>query len=967
MENFENLETYRMYIDAQLNDDFMESAPENIESDVANLVNEAELPLYKGCPSTKMLATIKFFKFKARYGLSDNGYDELREIVGSLLPPDNILPSSLYSTKKLLKAFDLGYEKIHACVNDCCLFRKDLEHKETCPKCGASRWKANKLTQKIEKGVPAKVLRYFPIIPRFRRMFRDAEKAEQLTWHETHRSQDGKMRHPVDSLAWKKIDSNWPEFAKAPRNLRLGLSSDGFNPFGDLSSRYSCWPVVLVAYNLPPSLCMSKENLMLTLLIPSPKQPRNDIDVYLEPLIEDLRELWINGVSAYDEFTKSVFNLKAVLMWTINDFPAYGNLSGYSTRERKHVRRFLAHNHPYRQNKAWFDGTIEDRVRPRKLTGSEVFHVVKGIKNNWGKKNKACTKKKRKKVDKDQGRKRKRTEGERLVVNEVIDDFADDIDGSGDEYNSDDPTKLSKRWKKKSIFFELPYWETLLLRHNLDMMHIEKNICESIIGTLLNMKGKTKDNLNLRKDLKVMGIRKKLHPKQDGSSKSRSDKAPYVLSKAEKKIFCKREIEKKKIGLLDDDIVETLCMLERFFPPSFFDIMVHLPIHLAQEALIGGPIHYRWMYPFERFMKDLKGYVKNQSNPKGCIAERYLAEEITHFCTGYIKEASEIGVQSKCNEALDDETILEGRPLGKGKQKTLSSSMLEIAHRFVWTNTTEVDPWREMHREELKCLDSRLEDNESLLEKRHMSSFSGWLADKVKFGDCSTMSDIVKWLVCRPKQSVVSHSGFIINGNRFHTETTEKSTQNSGVSVEGDTMCRASARDNSHVLDRVPYYGVIREIILLDYRKFKVPLFDCYWANIGTSVKVADGLTLVNLHRGQHQFDQDLFIFASQAKQVFYSRESDTSNWHVVLRAPPRGFFENDSVDEIAYMPVDVSQLDLDVDDEECYRYNNEEIYSTMPSGEISKKGAKRAKMQDKVAHAVDVSARQQRQSHETF
>ncbi|XP_061995536.1 uncharacterized protein LOC133713509 isoform X1 [Rosa rugosa] len=662
-------------------------------------------------------------------------------------------------------------------------------------------------------------------------------------------------------------------------------------------------------------------------------------------------------------------------------------------------RRFLAHDHPYRQNKTWFDGTVEDRVRPRKLTGSEVFQVVKNIKNDWGKKNKVCSRKKKKKVDRDQGRKRKRNEGERWVVNEGVDDYVDDVDGSGDDDDGDDPTKLSKRWKKKSIFFELPYWETLLLRHNLDMMHIEKNICESIIGTLLNMKGKTKDNLNSRKDLKVMGIRKKLHPKQDGSSKSKSDKAPYVLSKAEKKIFCRRlaklrlpdgycsnlanrvsiqdnkimglkshdchvlvqqilavalkgllpkgpriaifrfcaffhqlcqrEIEKKKIGLLDDDIAETLCMLERFFPPSFFDIMVHLPIHLAQEALIGGPVHYRWMYPFERFMKDLKGYVKNRSNPEGCIAEKYLAEEITHFCTGYVKEAAEIGVQTRRNESLEDETILEGRPLGKGKQKAISSSMLEIAHQFVWTNTTEVDPWREMHKEELKCLDSHLEDNESLLEKRHMSSFSGWLADKVKFGDCSNMSDIVRWLACRPKQYVVSHSGFIINGNRFHTETTEKSAQNSGVSVEADTMCRASARDNSQKLDRVSYYGVIRDIILLDYRKFKVPLFDCYWANIGTGVKVEDGFTLVNLHNGHHQFDRDPFIFASQAKQVFYSRESDMSNWHVVLRAPPRGFFENDCVDEIAYMPVDVSQLDLDLEDEECYRYNNEEIYSS--------------------------------------
>ncbi|XP_062014790.1 uncharacterized protein LOC133731433 [Rosa rugosa] len=1020
MENMENLETYRMYRDAYLDDEFMEPAPAPLEPNVGNLVSEAELPLFTGCPFTKMSATVMFYKFKARNSLSDSGYDELLEMVRSLLPPDNILPSSLYSTKKLLKAFDLGYEKIHACVNDCCLFRKSLEHMETCPKCGASRWKVNKRTQKIEKGVPAKVLRYFPIIPRFRRMFKDSEKAEQLTWHHTHKSQDGKMRHPVDSLAWKKIDSKWPSFAEDPRNLRLGLSSDGFNPFGDLSSRYSCWPVILVAYNLPPSLCMSKEHLMLTLLIPGPKQPGNDIDVYLEPLIEDLKELWINGVTAYDAFTKSAFNLKAILMWTINDFPAYGNLSGYSTKGkkacpvcgvqtssqwlpngRKHAymchRRFLAHDHPYRHNKTWFNGTEEHRVRPRKLTGSEVFQVVKNIKNNWGKEAKRCTRKKKKKVGSSNSRKRRRTEGKKSSVNEMEDDSIGNSDDDSDD-DSEDPLKPSKRWKKKSMFFELPYWEALLLRHNLDMMHIEKNICESIIGTLLNMKGKTKDNLNSRKDLKVMGIKKKLHPKEDGSSKSKSDAAPYVLSKKEKKIFCKRlaklrlpdgycsnlanrvslqdnkimglkshdchvliqqilavalkgllpkgpriaifrlcsffhqlcqrEIEKKNIGVLDEEIAETVCMFERFFPPSFFDIMVHLPIHLAQEALIGGPVHFRWMYPFERFMKDLKGYVKNRSNPEGCIAEKYLAEEMTRFCSGYIKGAAEIGVQSRRNEDFEHETILEGRPLGEGKLKLFSSSMLEIAHRFVWTNSSEVDPWREMHREELKYSDTRLEHDENLLEQRHLSTFSGWLADKVKFGDSRDMSDTVKWIACRPKADVVSHTGFIINGNRFQTEASEKSTQNSGVFVEGDTMCRASARDNFQKMDRISYYGVIRDIVLLDYRQFKVPLFDCYWANIGTGVKFEDGFTLVNLHKGQHQFDRDPFIFASQAKQVFYSRESDTSNWHVVLKAPPRGFFENDS-DESAYMPVDVSQLDLDVEDEECERYDNEEINSS--------------------------------------
>lgn len=67
-------------------------------------------------------------------------------------------------------------------------------------------------------------------------------------------------------------------------------------------------------------------------------------------------------------------------------------------------------------------------------------------------------------------------------------------------------------WKKKSIFFNLPYWKELDLRHNLDVMHIEKNVCDSIIGTLLNIKGKTKDGIESRRDLVTMGIRQDLQP-----------------------------------------------------------------------------------------------------------------------------------------------------------------------------------------------------------------------------------------------------------------------------------------------------------------------------------------------------------------------------------------------------------------------------------------------------------------------
>ena len=79
-----------------------------------------------------------------------------------------------------------------------------------------------------------------------------------------------------------------------------------------------------------------------------------------------------------------------------------------------------------------------------------------------------------------------------------------------------------------------------------------------------------------------------------------------------------------------------LCKLEKVFPPSFFDVMVHLPIHLAGEAEIAGPIHYRWMYPIERWLFFLKSLIGNRACPEGSIAEGYIANECMTLCSRYL-------------------------------------------------------------------------------------------------------------------------------------------------------------------------------------------------------------------------------------------------------------------------------------------------------------------------------------------
>ena len=76
--------------------------------------------------------------------------------------------------------------------------------------------------------------------------------AASMRWHDEGRTKDGCLRHHADSPAWKTFDFKYPDFAKEPRNVRLGLASDGFNPFGTMSSSHSTWPVVLMPHNLPP-------------------------------------------------------------------------------------------------------------------------------------------------------------------------------------------------------------------------------------------------------------------------------------------------------------------------------------------------------------------------------------------------------------------------------------------------------------------------------------------------------------------------------------------------------------------------------------------------------------------------------------------------------------------------------------------------------------------------------------------
>ncbi|GLU12800.1 hypothetical protein SLE2022_294590 [Rubroshorea leprosula] len=102
--------------------------------------------------------------------------------------------------------------------------------------------------------------------------------------------------------------------------------------------------------------------------------------------------------------------------------------------------------------------------------------------------------------------------------------------------------------------------------------------------------------------------------------------------------LCAPVIQVNDMAIWQERIVEIICKLERIFPPSFFDSMEHLAIHLPYEARVGGPVQFRWMYPFERLMHCLKLTVKNKQHPEASICESYIMSEITNFISHYLDD-----------------------------------------------------------------------------------------------------------------------------------------------------------------------------------------------------------------------------------------------------------------------------------------------------------------------------------------
>src|SRR3954466_7282726 len=801
------------------------------------MLEDHKKPLYPNCEddSTKLGTTLELLKWKADFGCSDTGFEKLLQIIKSKLPPDNELPATTHEAKKVICPLGLDVQKIHACINDCILYRGEkYESIDKCPVCTASRYKirqddpgdAEGDDEPPRKRVPAKVMWYAPIIPRLKRLFRNKEHARLLRWHKEERKKDGKLRHPADGSQWRKIERDHSDFTDEARNLWFGLSTDGMNPFGEQSCSHSTWPVTLCIYNLPPWLCMKRKFIMMPVLIQGPRQPDNDIDVYLRPLVDELLELWAKpGVHVWDEDKQEEFDLRALLFVTINDWPALSNISGqtnkgynacthclddtesvYLDKCKKVVylgyRRFLPNLHPVGKKGKHFKRLAEPRRKPVLRTGEEVFGMVKDLEVIFGK-------------------------------------------GPGSLSVLNDDAGHAPMWKKQSIFWDLPYWKVLEVRSSIDVMHVTKNVCVNLLG-FLGVFGKTKDTPEARQDQqRLKAPEDPMHPENEKGKRCHLTPASYALTKAEKEIFfeCLSSIKvpfgfssnikgiinmaEKKFqnlkshdcnvimrqllpialrGLLPEivrvaivklcaflnaisqkvinpdilprlqkDVVQCLVSFELVFPPSFFNIMTHLLVHLVEEIAILGLVFLHNMFSFERYMGVLKKYVHNRSRPEGSISKGYVTEEVIEFCVDFIPDLKAIRVP---------ESRHEGRLRGKGTLGCKAmicrdGHSLNQAHYTVLQRSILIAPYINEHKNLIHLKHPGQSDEWIISE--HMASFGGWLQRLLT--NTTTVGDQLYLLARTPSSTVCTFQGYEINGNTFYTIGQDKKStnQNSGV------------------------------------------------------------------------------------------------------------------------------------------------------------------------------------------
>ncbi|XP_060210294.1 uncharacterized protein LOC132637179 [Lycium barbarum] len=566
--------------------------------------------------------------------------------------------------------------------------------------------------------------------------------------------------------------------------------------------------------------------------------------------------------------------MRAALLWIVSDFPALATVSGWSTKGklacptcnydtcsqyRKHSRkmcymghrRFLPRDHPLRKDKKSFNGQEEHRPAPNPLSSVDVFEELREFNNVYGKG-------KKRPWDNKDGKPKdyvnSRYELQEMGIRKKLQPIKDDNSSL-----SLAQACFSMKPEQKGLFC------TIMKNAKLPK-GCASNISQRVQVKEMKISGyKSHDAHFIMHHLLQVAVRKAL-PKNVSLTLIRLGNFFRAISS---KVIRPRDLEK-----MHSEIVEIICDLEKSFHPTFFDIMLHLPIHLVNEIKFGGPTHLCCMYSIERHLCMLKGFVRNRSYPEASIAVGFLAEECLTFCSRYLHD----GVKTRFSRyQTEDDGCLQnfspifpniGHPIGREKKKRntfpMDSQSKDEAHRYALFNTgdEQVEKLIEEHK---NLMGNHTRSNAWVRARNHSREFSNWFEKKVENVE---VPDYLRGLAQGPNSVAKRYTAYFINGYRFHTKTRDapRKTQNSGVTLSATTDSFASARDQNPIDGEVIYYGVIQDIIEIDYYgHFSVVLFRCDWFP-----NEVDEYGLTRVYFNRLCSSNNPYVLASQVHQVFY-------------------------------------------------------------------------------------------------
>ncbi|KAH0660953.1 hypothetical protein KY289_029701 [Solanum tuberosum] len=385
-------------------------------------------------------------------------------------------------------------------------------------------------------------------------------------------------------------------------------------------------------------------------------------------------------------------------------------------------------------------------------------------------------------------------------------------------------------------------------------------------------------------------------------------------------------ITEEHMRQLERNIPLILTKLERIFPPSFWDSMEHLPIHLAYEARLAGPVQERWMYPCERKLHGVKYDIKNKNRVEGCIRNACLVKESSTLCTHYFK--SDILTRyRKVPRNTDDGGVGEdhpemlsifkhvGRGFGKKKIRRLDDREYHAARTYILLNCDEVKPYIKIFEDTLRQIQPCIQDSE--IDAKLETEFASWFNQYARDPSSGITNQFMKDLAEGPLHKVQPFNGYVVNGYKFHTEEygSNKSTMNSGICIKG----------SSHSANEIDYYGILTEILQLEYHALpfkRIVLFKCSWFDPtpkhGTRVHPQYNLVDVNRRRTFNKYEP--FIMAVQASQVYFetypSVKRTQNDWLAVCQIKARSIVD---VPNIVEKPHTLNDLTFQKDNSQMH------------------------------------------------